>query len=183
MDEYIYATRISSFIVIISKTKIKKYDFDFHSYMFRSRRPVPSLTNPMGNGNGNATNNGLNQTLMLGNGNLSISQAKKNSSLSTQNNYFPFMQTSTNQNKYNNIQTPLVSSLSNTHQRAPVMTNYIQTQNKQSPPPPPHIMNGNDMEPNFPSMNVRTTNQKQLSLLTVFTFLFFLILSLMMHMT
>ncbi|CAF0948642.1 unnamed protein product [Rotaria sordida] len=119
-----------------------------------SRRPVPSLTNPMGNSN--TINNNLNQTLILGNGNLPISQTKKISS--SQNNFFPFLQSTTNQNKYNNhhnnIQTPLVSSLSNTHQRTPAMTNFIQTQNKQSPPPPPpHIINGNDMEPNFPSMN------------------------------
>jgi hypothetical protein len=30
------------------------------------------------------------------------------------------------------------------------MTNFIQTQNGQSPPPPPpHIINGNDIEQNF----------------------------------
>ncbi len=51
-------------------------------FFFRSRRPVPSLTNPMGNGN--PTNNNL----MLGNGNLPMSQTKKHSSLSTQNNFF-----------------------------------------------------------------------------------------------
>ncbi len=45
--------------------------------------------------------------------------------------------------------------MSNPLQRAPVMTNFIPTQNGQSPPPPPHIMNGNDIEQNFPSMNVR----------------------------
>jgi len=110
-----------------------------------SRRPVPSLTNPIGNGN--PTNNNLSQTLMLGNGNLPISQTKKTSSLTTQNNYFPFP-SSTNQNKYNNIQAPLSNQL----QRTPVMTNFIPTQNGQSPP---HIMNGNDIEQNFPLMNVR----------------------------
>jgi hypothetical protein len=110
--------------------------------LYRSRRPVPSLTNPMGNGN--PTNNNL----MLGNGNLPMSQTKKPSSLSTQNNFFSFFPSSTtaNLNKYNNIQT---------HQRTPVMTNFIQTQNGQSPPPPPHIINGNDIEHNFPPMNVR----------------------------
>lgn len=103
-------------------------------------------------GNGNSTNNNL----MLGNGNLPMSQTKKTSSLSAQNNFFSFLPSSTtNQNKYNNIQAPLGSSLTNPLQRAPVMTNYIQTQNGQSPPPPPHIINGNDMDQNFPPMNVR----------------------------
>lgn len=114
----------------------------------------------MGNSN-IPNNNNINQSLMIGNGNLPISQNKKSSSLSTQNNYFPFLQSSGNQNKFNNsnnIQTSLGSSLSNTVQRPPVITNFMQQQNKQSPPPPPpHIMNGNDMEPNFPSLNVRRT--------------------------
>jgi hypothetical protein len=103
-------------------------------------------------GNGNPSTNNLNQTYMLGNGNLPISQTKKNSSL-PQNNFFPFLPSSatTNQNKYNNIQAPLISSL----QRTPVMSNFIHTQNGQSPPPPPHIINGNDMEQNFPPMNVK----------------------------
>ena len=98
-------------------------------------------------GNGNTTNN---QTLLLGNGNHPMSQTKKNSSLLTQNNFFSFLPSSANQNKYNNIQAPLTNTL----QRAPVMTNFIPTQNGQSPPPPPHIINGNDIEQNFPSMNV-----------------------------
>jgi hypothetical protein len=84
---------------------------------------------------------------MLGNGNLPISQTKKTSSLTTQNNYFPYLPSSTNQNKYNNIQPPL-----NQLQRTPAMTNFIPTQNGQSPPP---HMNGNDIEQNFPLMNVR----------------------------
>jgi hypothetical protein len=106
-----------------------------------SRRPVPSLTNPIGNGN--PTNNNL----ILGNGNLPISQTKKSTSLSTQNNFFSFLPTSTtNQNKYNTIQT-----MSNPLQRTPVMTNFIPTQNGQSPPS--HIINGNDIEQNFSSMN------------------------------
>jgi hypothetical protein len=120
--------------------------------IYRSRRPVPSLTNPMGNGNPQ------NNNIMLGNGNLPISQTKKASSLSTQNNFFSFLpssSTTTHQNKYNNIQTPLVSSLTNPLQRTPVMTNFIQTQNGQSPPPPPHMINGNDIEQNFPPINVR----------------------------
>ncbi|CAF4227957.1 unnamed protein product [Rotaria socialis] len=127
-----------------------------------SRRPVPTLSNPMGNSN-TTNNNNINQTLMLGNGNIPMSQNKKSSSLSAQNNYFPFLQSSANQNKFNNnhnnnIQTQLGSSLSNTLQRAPAMTNFIQGQNKQSPPPPPpHIINGNDMEQNFPSMNSNDT--------------------------
>ena len=88
---------------------------------------------------------------MPGNGTLPISQNKK---LSAQNNLFPFLQSSTNQHKYN-IQTPLMSSLSNTNQRTPGLTNFIQTQTKQSPPPPPpHIINGNDMEQNFLSISV-----------------------------
>jgi hypothetical protein len=124
-------------------------------------------------GNGNSLNNNINQTLMLGNGNLPISQTKKNSSLLPQNNPFPFLpSSSSNQNKYNNMQAPLISSL----QRAPAMTNFIQTQNGQSPPPPPHIMNGNDMEQNFPPMNVKY----------IFRFIFiqfsFIFYSRMMHM-
>ncbi|CAF1057456.1 unnamed protein product [Adineta ricciae] len=116
-----------------------------------SRRPVPSLTNPIGNGS--ATANNLSQTLMLGNGNHPMSQTKKTSSLNAQNNFFPFLPTSstsiTNQNKYNNIQ-----SLSTQLQRAPAMTNFIPTQNGQSPPPPPPPhMNGNDVDQNFPAMN------------------------------
>ena len=118
--------------------------------LYRSRRPVPSLTNPMGNGN--ATTN----TLILGNGNLPISQTKKSSSLSTPNNFFSFLPsssttaaTTSNQNKYNNIPT-----MSNPLQRTPAMTNFIPTQNGQSPPPPPHMSNGNDIESNFPSINV-----------------------------
>jgi hypothetical protein len=72
-----------------------------------------------------------------------MSQNKKNSSLSTQNNFFSFLpsSTTTNQNKYNNISNPL--------QRTPIMTNFIPTQNGQSPPPPPHFINGNDIEQNF----------------------------------
>jgi len=109
-----------------------------------SRRPVPSLTNPM-NHNGNSLTNNL----LLGNGNLPMSQTKK----STQNNPFSFLSSSSssstvNQNKYNSI-----SSLSNTLQRTPAMTNFISTQNGQSPPPPPHIINGNDIEQNFANLN------------------------------
>lgn len=127
------------------------------SFLFaRSRRPVPSLSNPMGNGN--PANN-----LILGNGNLPISQTKK----STQNNFFSFLpsssSTTTNQNKYNNLQ-----SMSNPLQRPPAMTNFIPTQNGQSPPPPPHMNNGNDIESNFPPMNVSTKLVKQNS-----KFLFF----------
>jgi hypothetical protein len=92
-------------------------------------------------GNGNSTN----ANLILGNGNLPISQTKK---MSSQNNFFSFLPSSsstTNQHKYSNIPT-----LSNPLQRTPVMTNFIQTQNGQSPPPPPpHIINGNDIEQNF----------------------------------
>jgi hypothetical protein len=100
-------------------------------------------------GNGHTTNNNL----MLGNGNLPMSQTKKPSSLSTQNNFFSFLPSSTNQNKYNNIQTSSISSLSNPLQRTHVMTNFIQTSNGQSPPP--HMINGNDIEQNFLPINVR----------------------------
>jgi hypothetical protein len=122
---------------------LKKRKFLFISTsLSRSRRPVPSLNNPIGNGNPS------NNNLILGNGNLPMSQGKKPTSLSTQNNFFSFLPSSTtNQNKYNNIPT-----MSNPLQRAPAMTNFIPTQNGQSPP---HMINGNDIEQNFPSMNVR----------------------------
>ena len=45
--------------------------------------------------------------------------------------------------------------MSNPLQRTAVMTNFIPTSNGQSPPPPPHIINGNELEQNFPVMNVR----------------------------
>ena len=126
---------------------LKKSRFLFISIslvLSRSRRPVPSLTNPIGNGNPTSNN------LILGNGNHPISQGKKQASLSAQNNFFSFLPTSTtNQNRFNNIPT-----MSNPLQRTPAMTNFIPTQNGQSPPPP-HIINGNDIEQNFPTMNVR----------------------------
>jgi hypothetical protein len=125
----------TSYIFLIKKKQYFLYKFS----LYRSRRPVPSLTNPMGNGNS------TNANLILGNGNLPISQTKK---MSSQNNFFSFLPSSsstTNQHKYSNIPT-----LSNPLQRTPVMTNFIQTQNGQSPPPPPpHIINGNDIEQNF----------------------------------
>ena len=82
-----------------------------------------------------------------------MSQTKKSSSLSTPNNFYSFLPSSssttgTNQTKYNNIPT-----MSNPLQRTPAMTNFIPTQNGQSPPPPPHMSNGNDIESNFSSIS------------------------------
>lgn len=120
----------------------------------RSRRPVPSLTNPMGNSN--SMNSNSSHTFMHGNGNHhSHGPSKKNSSLSNQNNPFSYLPPSTNQNKYSNMPAPMGSSMSNPHHRAPMMNNFIPTSNGQSPPPPPHILNGNEMDQNFPPINVR----------------------------
>ena len=134
----------------------------------RSRRPVPSLNNPMGNGH--SSNHHPSHTLMHGNGNLSMSQ-KKNASLSSQNNFFPYLPSTSNQNKYSNMQAPLISSMPNGLQRTPVMNNFIQTSNGQSPPPPPHILNGNDMEQNYLPMNVSKRSMNMRHILVCF-FLF-----------
>ena len=106
-------------------------------------------------GNGHTSNHHPSQTLMHGNGNLPMSQ-KKNTSLSSPNHFFPFLPSTSNQNKYSNMQAPLISSMPNALQRTPVMNNFIHTSNGQSPPPPPppHILNGNDMEQNYLPMNV-----------------------------
>jgi hypothetical protein len=123
--------------------------------LFRSRRPVPSLTNPMGNSNSMNTNSS--QTYMLSNGHMSHGPTKKASSLSSQANPFSFLPSSTNQNKYANIPASLVSSMSNNHQRPSNMGHFIPTSNGQSltpPPPPPHILNGHEIDQNYPPMNV-----------------------------
>ena len=126
--------------------------FFFH----RSRRPVPSLTNPMGNSN--VINTNMNQGFLLGNGNGSHSQNKKASGLSSQNNMFSFLPTSSNQNKYGNMQASFVPSMSNSLQRTPMMTNFMPVSNGQAsttPPPSSHILNGSEIDQNFPPMNVR----------------------------
>lgn len=131
--------------------------FFFLNISIRSRRPVPSLNNPMGNSNSANTN--FSQTFLLGNGNLSNHQNKKSSALSSQTNPFPFLSSSTNQNKYSNMQTSFIPSMTNQLQRTPMMTNFLSTSSATSSPPPTvpgssHMLNGNDMDQNFPPLNV-----------------------------
>ena len=85
-------------------------------FFLRSRRPVSSLPNS----------------------NVPISHTKKG-----QNNYFPFLPSSTTTGQN---QTSL-----NTLRSTPAMGNFLSTQNGQAPPS--QMMNG-DMGQNFPPMNV-----------------------------
>lgn len=121
-------------------------------------------------GNSNTTNSNLSQTFLLGNGNSSQQQNKKGSSLSSHPNPFSFLPTSsTNQNKYPNMPASFASSMSNPHQRTPMMSNFMSTSNGPSPPPPPHILNGNEIDQNFPPINVKIS-WKILSLIFLFLF-------------
>ena len=148
MESRVDSTRVSSDLVSGVARRVSDAD---PPLAFRSRRPVPSLTNPMGNSN--PTNNNSSHTYMHGNGNHPHGPTKK--SLSSQNNPFSFLPPSTNQNKYSNLPAPMGSSMSNPLQRAPMMNNFIPASNGLSPPPPPHILNGNEIDQNFPPMNVR----------------------------
>lgn len=130
----------------------------------RSRRPVPSLTNPMGNSNSNNVN--LSQNYLLGNGTMTGGPTKKTGMATASNNpLFSFLPSSNNPNKYSHLSTNAStslggSSMSNPLQRAPMMSNFIPTSNGASPPPPPppHILNGNEIDQNFPPINVRRFN-------------------------